>query len=331
MLAAATAAVSSAGPTQQELTDAKAKLRELNHTLDQLVEDFDAARVKLHEVEVRLAESRTEAAQAQGAADKAHALFAERARVAYESVGSGIDVVLGATTFADFNERVEFASSLARMDVDAATQAEVTGQRADEATARLRDDLAQRKTLLDTLAARQKDIESSITDQQALIDRLEKEISRQELQQVLKGPAGGGGPSPLPTTPPPPPPPPPPPVPGAGAAVQAAYSALGVPYKWGGSDPNEGFDCSGLTMWSWAKGGVSLPHSSSAQYGAVPHVSRDALRPGDLLFFYSPISHVAMYVGNNQMIHATHPGSVVSLDSIDSYWWAVFTGAGRPG
>jgi cell wall-associated NlpC family hydrolase len=331
ILSAATAAVSSAGPTQQELDAAKAKLRELNRTLDQLVEDFDAATVKLQQVQARLADTRTEATQAQEAAAKARAILGQRASAAYEGVGSGIDLLLGATTFADFNERLQFANSLARMDIDAATQAEVTQREAQLASARLQQSLSERKDLLDTLSSRQEQIESSIADQQSLIDELQKEITQEELQRVLSqpGPArpAGGGPTPAPT---PPPPPPPDPGPGAATAVDAAYSALGVPYKWGGSNPDEGFDCSGLTMWSWAQAGVSLPHSSSAQYGAVPHVSRDALQPGDLLFFYQPISHVAMYVGNNQMIHATHPGSVVSLDTIDDYWWAEFTGAGRP-
>src|SRR5438876_3023038 len=331
ILSAATATVSSAGSTQQELDAAKAKLRELNRTLDQLVEDFDAATVKLHQVQARLADTRTEAAQAEEAAAKARALLGQRASAAYESVGSGIDVLLGATTFADFNERLQFANSLAKMDVDAASQAEVTQRAADLASARLQESLNERKDLLDTLSSRQKQIESSIADQQSLIDKLQKEITQEELQRVLSQPGpsgpGGGGPTPTPT----PPPPPPDPGPGAATAVDAAYSALGVPYKWGGSNPDEGFDCSGLTMWSWAQAGVSLPHSSSAQYSAIPHVSKDALQPGDLLFFYQPISHVAMYVGNNQMIQATHPGSVVSLSTIDSYWWAVYSGAGRPG
>jgi cell wall-associated NlpC family hydrolase len=331
ILSAATAAVSSAGPTQQDLSDATSRLRELNRTLDQLVEDFDAATVKLHEIQARLADTRAEATQAEEASRKARVLLGQRARAAYESVGSGIDVLLGATTFADFNERLQFANSLAKMDVDAAAQAEVTQREADVASARLQQSLTERKNLLDTLSSRQRQIESSIADQQSLINKLHKEISQQELQKVLSQPASprsGGGPTP---TPPPPPPPPPPPVPGADTAVKAAYSALGVPYTWGGSNPDDGFDCSGLTMWSWAQAGVSLPHSSSAQYGAVPHVSKDGLQPGDLLFFYQPISHVAIYVGNNQMIHATHPGSVVSLDTLDSYWWAVFSGAGRPG
>ena len=90
-------------------------------------------------------------------------------------------------------------------------------------------------------------------------------------------------------------------------------------------------DCSGLTMWSWAHAGVYLPHSSSAQYSAVPHVSFDQLQPGDLLFFYSPIHHVAIYVGGGQMIHETHPGTVAHVEGLTSYWMAYYVGAGRPG
>src|SRR5207247_430676 len=138
------------------------------------------------------------------------------------------------------------------------------------------------------------------------IRSLEKELSRLAVQKIIaqpgpppvqhSAPPGGGGP-PSPQPSPPPSPPPPPPSSGAAVAVRAAYSAIGVPYKWGGSNPKEGFDCSGLTMWSWGQAGVSLPHSSAAQYAMLPHVSRGDLKPGDLLFFYSPISHVAIYVG----------------------------------
>jgi cell wall-associated NlpC family hydrolase len=105
---------------------------------------------------------------------------------------------------------------------------------------------------------------------------------------------------------------------------------IGVPYVWGAADPNVGFDCSGLTMWSYAQAGVSLPHSSAGQYAVVPHVSKDNLMPGDLLFFYSPIHHVAIYLGGNLMIHTDHPGSSVHIEAISSYYWGVYTGAGRP-
>jgi cell wall-associated NlpC family hydrolase len=112
-----------------------------------------------------------------------------------------------------------------------------------------------------------------------------------------------------------------------GAAVAAAESVLGRPYVWGASGQSS-FDCSGLTMWAWAHAGVGLSHSSSAQYGSGAQVSQSALQPGDLLFFYSPISHVGMYIGGGQMIHAPHTGDVVR---IATPMWSDFVGAVRPG
>jgi peptidoglycan DL-endopeptidase CwlO len=112
-----------------------------------------------------------------------------------------------------------------------------------------------------------------------------------------------------------------------GAAVAAAESVLGRPYVWGASGPSS-FDCSGLTMWAWTHAGVGLSHSSSAQYGSGAHMSQSALQPGDLLFFYSPISHVGMYIGGGQMIHAPHTGDVVR---IATPMWSDFVGAVRPG
>jgi cell wall-associated NlpC family hydrolase len=97
--------------------------------------------------------------------------------------------------------------------------------------------------------------------------------------------------------------------------LDAAYSVIGVPYVYAGSSPGGGFDCSGLTMWAWAHAGVSLPHSSAMQYAELPHVSISDLQPGDLVFFYSPIHHVGLYVGGGMMIDAPHTGAYVELVS----------------
>jgi cell wall-associated NlpC family hydrolase len=102
---------------------------------------------------------------------------------------------------------------------------------------------------------------------------------------------------------------------------------IGTPYAWGSADPNVGFDCSGFTMWSWAHAGVSLPHSSASQYAVLPHIDRSDLQPGDLIFFFSPISHVAMYLTPSTMIDANHPGDVVNVRPI---YWEHFVGAARP-
>jgi cell wall-associated NlpC family hydrolase len=114
-----------------------------------------------------------------------------------------------------------------------------------------------------------------------------------------------------------------PPVSGrAGIAVQTALAQLGEPYVYGAAGPSS-FDCSGLTMYSWAAAGVSLSHASSVQSGQGVPVSISELQPGDLVFYYSPVSHVAMYIGNGQVVHAPHPGSsveIVPLNSMPISW-----------
>ena len=121
--------------------------------------------------------------------------------------------------------------------------------------------------------------------------------------------------APAPPAPKPPPAPVSAPNPRAGAAIAAAQSVMGTPYRWGGGGPG-GFDCSGLTSWAWAQAGVGLPHSSGAQYGATQRVPIDQLQPGDLVFFGSPIHHVGLYIGGGQMIHSPHTGDVVRVGSI---------------
>ncbi len=113
----------------------------------------------------------------------------------------------------------------------------------------------------------------------------------------------------------------------AGAAVAYAMAQVGDAYVYGAAGPSA-FDCSGLTMMAWRQAGVSLPHSSSAQYSSGTHVAAGDLRPGDLVFYYSPISHVGMYIGNGMIVHAANPGSGVTTAPLYSM---PYVGAVRPG
>jgi peptidoglycan DL-endopeptidase CwlO len=113
----------------------------------------------------------------------------------------------------------------------------------------------------------------------------------------------------------------------ASTAVAAALSVVGTTYVWGSASPSVGFDCSGLTSWAWAQAGVYLPHQSAQQYASIPHVPSSAAQPGDLIFYYSPISHVGMYVGGGQMVHATSPGNPVTVSGVN---WGNVVGVGRP-
>jgi cell wall-associated NlpC family hydrolase len=95
-------------------------------------------------------------------------------------------------------------------------------------------------------------------------------------------------------------------------AAKAALRAVGVPYRWGGSSPTGGFDCSGLVYWAYGRLGVSVPHSSYALYGLGRNVPRSRLKPGDVLFF-SGLGHVGLYIGRGRMVHAPQSGRTVEI------------------
>jgi cell wall-associated NlpC family hydrolase len=121
------------------------------------------------------------------------------------------------------------------------------------------------------------------------------------------------------------------------AVVDAAESQLGVPYVFGGANPSQGFDCSGLVQWAWGKSGITIPRTTEIQWPALTHVALDALEPGDLLFYYNldsddAVDHVVMYVGSgpygtNTVIQAPFTGATVSYSPI---FTEGLIGAGRP-
>ncbi|MGW1930764.1 C40 family peptidase, partial [Streptomyces sp. NPDC001919] len=113
----------------------------------------------------------------------------------------------------------------------------------------------------------------------------------------------------------------------ASQAVSFARAQLGKPYVWGATGPS-GYDCSGLTQAAWRAAGVTLPRTTYTQINAGRRVSRSQLAPGDLVFFYSGISHVGLYIGGGQMIHAPRPGAPVRIAPIDEM---PFAGATRVG
>ncbi|GGY26803.1 hypothetical protein GCM10010363_04300 [Streptomyces omiyaensis] len=111
----------------------------------------------------------------------------------------------------------------------------------------------------------------------------------------------------------------------AAAALSFARAQIGKPYVWGATGPS-GYDCSGLTQAAWRAAGVSLPRTTYTQINAGRRVSRSELAPGDLVFFYSGISHVGLYIGGGRMIHAPRPGSPIRVAPIDEM---PFAGATR--
>jgi cell wall-associated NlpC family hydrolase len=104
-------------------------------------------------------------------------------------------------------------------------------------------------------------------------------------------------------------------------AARIAVTAVGVPYRWGGSSPSTGFDCSGLVSWAYGRLGIALPHSSYALYEKGLPVPATSLKAGDMLFFYG-LGHVGLYVGRGRMVHAPQSGRLVEIVSLGGAGYA---------
>ncbi len=196
---------------------------------------------------------------------------------------------------------------------NAATQAKADADAAQAAAQQAIGDLTSRKTELDAEAARYKALYDSLSAQErqvadtaqeqantaanAAADPAESQAaSRSDRGETapVAAPAGSGV---------------------AAAAVAAALSKVGSPYVYGAAGPNA-FDCSGLTSWAWAQAGVSIPRTSGGQAG-LPSVPLSQLQPGDLVTYYSPVSHVAMYIGNGQVVHASTESRPVYVTTVN--------------
>jgi cell wall-associated NlpC family hydrolase len=183
----------------------------------------------------------------------------------------------------------------------AATAAQQAKADADAATA-----AAQRT--LDDVTAKKADLTAEAADYQAQYDALsavqQRAVVTETAGPVLEAPAEVVASSDA-----------------AQVAVDTAMAQLGDPYVWAAAGPNA-FDCSGLTQYAYAAAGITLPHSSAAQSTMGTAVSRAGLQPGDLVFFYSPVSHVGMYIGNGRMVHASTSGQPVIVSTVDMKGYA---------
>ena len=282
------------------------QLDQLNREADQLVEQYNQSNEALARIKRSLKGLRGQADVAEEDLRKLRAVLGARASAAYiQGAGSAVAAVLGSDDPAAAIARVQVLDLLAAHDGDLMDQLGVAGKSFDE---RHRNLVAAEKAQaaeVDRLAAKKAEVQRAADKTRALLSRM-RAADRPAAPSQPSGPVapppsgGGGGGS------------------GSAAAVVAyARAQVGKPYCYGGSGPGC-FDCSGLTMMAWRQAGVSLPHSSASQYNVGRRISAGELQPGDLIFYYSPISHVSVYIGGGQRISATHTGDYVRVQSLGS-------------
>ena len=274
----------------ERYNDARLELKELRRDVSGLKADQRRQDDRLGVVKEQVQDSILRQYQGEG-------LSAVSQVVVSEDPGAFIAQLSTMSAFNDFQSQLfdDYGTEIKALDLRAAATAEraaqvsaTESQLADEKRV-ISDKLAEAKSLLGELKAAER----------------EAMVSRDQPRVPTSVPVSGR----------------------ASAAVGYAMSQVGKAYVYGAAGPNA-FDCSGLTMMAWAQAGVSLPHSSSAQFSSGPRIAEGDLRPGDLVFYYSPISHVGMYIGNGMIVHAANPSTGVQVTGLHTM---PYVGAVRPG
>lgn len=313
LMLAVTLGMSATTPAQAkpDIKDVQARVDKLYLEAEQATEDYHEARIRLEALEAELAGLRADEARQNDALAAVRSQLRDTMLQQFE--GSSLSAVGRVVVSDDPKAFLGQLTTLSAFDnlqaglyEDYATQVEALSLRR-EATERRSEQVAATKA---KIAADKEKIEGKLAEAEKLLEDLQAEerealLSRGEVRVPSDVPASGR----------------------AAAVIEYAMAQVGDSYVWGAMGPDS-FDCSGLTMRAWAAAGVSLPHSSRAQFSSGPRVASSDLRPGDLVFYYSPISHVGIYIGNGMIVHAARPGEGVKVSPLYSM---PYTGAVRPG
>ena len=325
-----------------------AQIQEIDGQLSHAIESYNLANVKLDRIKAELKTNSRHLTIARSSLKAAQGHLSARLVALYKngSDGGTIEVLLGAKSIDDLLNRLDAVDRVSEQDARVLREVKSFRAQVIERKGRLeRAQKAQVQVVADK-AAQRSSIESQLSERQRLLSSIKDQIAsleaaerrRQErlaAQAQARFRAAQAAPaateaapealvesdSPAEAIAP---------APDAryGGVVGIAMQYLGVPYVWGGASPS-GFDCSGLIMYVYAQVGVSLPHHAASQYGMGTAVSRDQLRPGDLVFF-NGLGHAGIYIGGGQFIHAPHTGDVVKISSLSDSWYAsTWVGARR--
>ena len=293
------------------------------HDLEVLTEEFDTARERLKAAQATAQQATATGDRTQQDLAAARARVRGVARSAYTGSNLGqLQALLTSSSADEFVDRVTTLDSLAGRQNRVLTQAVAAQDTATRAGVRAEEAAQLARSQYDTVLKQQADLQKQIDTYQGALNRL----TAQE-QRAAREAAGHGDPrasairadrsadtAPTATTSGP--------AVAPNGAIQAvidtAMAQRGKPYVWAAAGPDS-FDCSGLVLYAFRAAGISLPHSSSMQSQIGRPVSRAEALPGDLVFFYTPVSHIGIYLGNGLQVHAPTSGDVVKVASVDGF------------
>jgi cell wall-associated NlpC family hydrolase len=283
-----------------------AQAKQLEFQINSLSEQFDGLRIQLTRAKANAKIAQQAASRGQAALAVGQQAIAQLAAANY--MNSGLDPTFQALTSGNPGQFLSQASAIAEMDQSSGVMVSTLSRQVEQA---LRDkETAQQQIAAVNALEKQMDGKKKLI--LAKIDKVNSAAMKQAMDIFEQTGQYPKVTIPTANT--------------VGAqALQAAISRLGYPYIWGAAGPTS-FDCSGLVMWAYQQVGVSLPHFTVSQYNSGVHVARSDLEPGDLVFFFSNISHVGMYIGNGMMIDAPNFGEDVKVQPI---YWNEFVGAVR--
>ncbi|GLZ15381.1 hypothetical protein Acsp04_56160 [Actinomadura sp. NBRC 104425] len=270
-------------PSTKELREQATKLAD---QLEQLTEQYNGLRVKLKQSQRAAKVAGDNAKRQQKALEEERAKVGTLAATSY--MQGGADPTVSFLASQNPQAMLDQAATLHYFATQDGTKVQGLMQ-AMQAAERARKSAEERAKQVEQLRTQLQDQRKKVT---ATYEKVRGKLVKRDPTQLTKLPVVGTG--------------------KAAQALRYAMTKIGKPYVWGAEGPNA-FDCSGLVMWAYRQVGISLPHYTGSQWNAGTHISRDQLQPGDLVFFYSDLHHVGLYVGNGKMLHAPQTGDVVKI------------------
>jgi cell wall-associated NlpC family hydrolase len=340
--ASAHAAPGTVASKQAQAQQVLAQIQKIDDSLGVAVESYNLANVRLRKIENDQRENRLQLKVTRANLRIAQDSLAARLVSAYTSTqdNSTLSVLLGATSLDDLLNRIETVNSTSQQDASIVQQVTSFKAAIQRQRIELRRAHSEQRTIVAKKAAEKQRIQSQLASRRQLLSSIKGQIERirateaaqqRQLAAAARSRLSGGIQVSLPdgvgisastpegsTVAPPN---------VHGGVVGIAMHYLGVPFVGGGSTPR-GFDCSGFVAYVFAQIGVSLPHSSYAMFGMGTSISIGDLQPGDLVFF-TGASHMGIYIGGGQFIHAPHTGDVVKISSMSGYYSSNFAGGRR--